>query len=98
MAERTNVVDISDEPEIRRLAEEVRRAGEPRVLRRDGEDVAVVIPIHPPKSRRGEHSLTEEDLAAFRSAAGGWKDLDTDKLIENIYESRRISSGVATTI
>lgn len=27
-----------------------------------------------------------------RSAGGGWADLDTDQLIEDIYESRRISS------
>jgi hypothetical protein len=36
---------------------------------------------------------TAEDYAAFRSAAGGWKDLiDVDRFIEDIYESRRIST------
>jgi hypothetical protein len=36
---------------------------------------------------------TAEDYAAFRSAARGWKDLvDVDRFIEDIYESRRIST------
>ncbi len=85
-------IDISDVPEILRLAEEVRLAGEPRVLRRDGEDLAVVVPLPKPKKHRRGHVLSAADYEAFRSAAGGWKDLDTDKLIEDIYESRRIST------
>jgi hypothetical protein len=43
------------------------------------------------KVPRPEPSSADRD--AFLSTAGGWKDLvDTDKLIENIYESRSISS------
>lgn len=45
MAEHPESIDFGDVPEILRLAEEVRRAGEPRVLRRDGEDLAVVVPL-----------------------------------------------------
>jgi len=91
MAEQPKAIDISDVPDILRLAEEVRRAGEPRVLRRDGEDLAMVVPLPRAKKSRFKKP-TEADLEAFRSAAGGWSDIDTDKLIENIYESRRIST------
>lgn len=91
MAERHKSIDISDVPEILRLAEEVRRAGEPRVLQKDGEDLAMVVPLRRPRKRRMKKP-TPEDIEAFRSAAGGWADIDTDKLIENIYESRRIST------
>ncbi len=29
------------------------------------------------------------DYEAFRSAAGGWKDVDTDRLLNDIYADRR---------
>jgi len=87
MAEQPKSIDISDVPDILRLAEEVRRAGEPRVLRRDGEDLAMVVPMpHPRKTRLKKP--TAEDYAAFRSAVGSWADIDTDKLIEDIYRAR----------
>jgi hypothetical protein len=92
MAEHAEPIDISDLPELRRLAEEVQRTQKPRALTRDREVLAMVVPAsYPPPRRRKER--TQEDYEAFRSSAGGWKGLvDTDKLIEGIYESRRISS------
>lgn len=92
MADHTKSIDISDVPDVLKLAEEVRRDGEPRVLRRNGEDLAVVLPLPASEKRHGRRVLSEADYEAFRSAAGGWQDIDTDRLIENIYESRRIST------
>ena len=89
MTERAKSIDVSDAPEILSLAEDVRRAGEPRVSRRGDEDLAMVIPIRSVKKRRQK---TEADYAAFRGAAGGWADVDTDKLIDDIYEDRRRST------
>ena len=43
-------------------------------------------------SRVSRRVKTEADYEAFRAAAGSWKDVDTDRLIEDIYESRRRSS------
>lgn len=44
-----------------------------------------------PRARR-HRPKTEEDRDAFLTSAGSWKDIvDTDKLIEDIYESRRRS-------
>lgn len=91
MAEQPKPIDISDVPDVLRMVEEVRRAGEPRVLQRDGEDLAVVVPLRREEKPRGSKP-TSEDIEAFRSAAGGWADVDTDTLIENIYESRRLST------
>lgn len=51
----------------------------------------MVVPLPRPRKRRSRKP-TPEDIGAFRSAAGGWADIDTDKLIEDIYESRRIST------
>ena len=88
MAEQPKSIDISDVPEILRIAEEVRRAGEPRLLRRHGEDLAMVVPLSGGVTNRFKKP-TAADLAAFRSAAGGWADLDTDTLIEDIYRARQ---------
>src|SRR5947199_7305191 len=87
MAEHSKAIDISNIPEILRLAEEVRRAGEPRVLQRNGEDLAVILPL--PRPQRVQFKKpTAADLAAFRAAAGSWADVDTDALIERIYRAR----------
>jgi len=91
MAEHAKSLDISDIPELLRLAEEVRATNEPRMLTRDNEDLAVVMPVGTRPAKRHRKTPSEEDLEAFRSAAGGWKDIDTDTLVQNIYESRRIS-------
>lgn len=53
-----------------------------------GKDVAIVKPL---RLRRRGRRKTAADLAAFRAAAGGWADVDTDGLIETLYESRRSS-------
>lgn len=88
MAEQPKSIDVSDVPDMLRLAEEVRRAGEPRILRRNGEDLAMVVPL--PRAKKPRLKKTSaEDLAAFRQAAGSWADIDTDKLIEDIYRARR---------
>jgi len=92
MAEHPKTIDITDVPDILRLAEEVSRSNQPRILQRAGEDLAVVLPVGSrPKRRRG--AKTEAELAAFRASAGGWKGLvDTDQFIKDVYESRRIST------
>lgn len=58
-----------------------------------GGEVAVLKPARVRKSRRRGRTVTAADHEAFLSAFGGWKDLvDTDKLLEDIYESRAIST------
>lgn len=87
MAEHAKSIDISDVPDIVCLAEEVRHAGEPCVLRRDGEELAMVVPL--PRARASRlKKPTAEDYEAFRRAAGSWADIDTDRLIEDIYRAR----------
>jgi hypothetical protein len=90
MARELKSIDISDNPELLRIVEEVRSSNEPRVLRRNREDLVIVSPAK--RARRSRRTKTPADYAAFRAAAGSWKDVDTDKLIADIYESRRLSS------
>ena len=92
MLRKPNSIDVSRIPELLRIAEQVGKSREPRILRRDQEELAVVMPLaRIPRRRRRVRVRTKEDLEAFSSAAGGWKDLDTDKIVEEIYEDRRRS-------
>lgn len=58
-------IDISANPELLRLAEEVRTSREPRVLRRDSEDIAVLMPVTapPPKLARRRAKKLVADAA-----------------------------------
>ena len=98
MSQELKHTDISNVPELLSIAEEVQTSGEPQILTRDTEEIAVLMPItFSPRSRavsrsRTKRPKTKADYQAFQSAAGGWKDVDTDTLIENIYADRRRSN------
>ncbi|GEM_PF-2597108 len=53
-------IDISNIPELLRLAEEVKDTKEPKVLRRDGEELAVLVPA----KHRSRRTKTKSDLDA----------------------------------
>ena len=92
IAKEFKAVDISDAPELLRLAEEVRASREPRLLRRNGEDLAVLTPLAHAPRRRHTRTKTSADLETFRSSAGSWENVDTDRLIADIYASRERST------
>jgi hypothetical protein len=57
------------------------------VLRRDDEDLAVIMPIRP--RRRIKHVRTQADRVAFLAAAGSWSDLiDPEEFKKQLAESR----------
>ncbi len=86
-------IDIRNNPELMRLAEEVARTKKPRELMRDKETVAILMPAPTKRTRRKTRVKTKADYAAFLSAAGGWKGVvDTEQLKKDIYESRNIIS------
>ncbi len=90
MASELAPIDISSMPDLARLADEVRSTKKSRVLRRNNEDVALLVPATPAKRRRAK-AVSPADDAAFLASAGSWKDVDTDALLTDIYESRRSS-------
>ena len=88
MARELLPVDISSNPELLRIAEEVNATGEGRLLRsRDG-DLAALVPLTRASKRRTRRAKNDADSEAFRAAAGSWSDVDTDKLVADIYDSR----------
>ena len=93
MARALHPFDISKTPDLLRLVEEVAESGKPRILRRADEDVAVLLPVKKGAARgRTGRRKTTADYQAFRSSAGGWKDVDVDTLLKDIYESRAVST------
>ena len=91
MAKELAPLDISTNPDLVRLVEEVARSGERRVLRRADEDVALLMPL-PSASRRTRRTRTPEDYEAFLASAGGWADLDLEGfLVENDDQRKRSS-------
>jgi hypothetical protein len=66
MATELEPIDISDLPELLRIAEEVRLTRQPRMLRRDGEDIAVLMPPPRPRRRSSRGKPLTKDDPLFR--------------------------------
>jgi hypothetical protein len=88
MAQEREILDITDNPDLLRIAEEVRRSKTPRVLRAGDEDVAVVMPVADRTERRRKRAKTEADYQAFLDSAGSWADVDVDEFRRYIRERR----------
>ncbi len=82
-------IDITNIPELVRIAEEVEKTKKLRKHMRDNEPVALITPVRPAREAQKRTVKTKADYEAFRAAAGSWKDVDTDTLLKNIYEDRR---------
>lgn len=83
-------LDISRSPDLMRLAEQVEKTGRAQILKHGNKQIAKVTPI----KKRPIKALDTvgSNLDAFRSAAGGWKEIvDVDKFLKDIYKSRDIS-------
>lgn len=74
------------------LFERVARENEVIMVEKPDGARVVVKPVTGTKATRRRRVRTKADYEAFLSSAGSWKDVNTDKLIKDIYESRRISS------
>ena len=63
MARELKPIDISNVPDLLRIAQEVQASHEPRVLRRADEDIALLVPTKPSRAKRAPRGrvLTRED-------------------------------------
>lgn len=87
MAQHT-IIDATDMPEVRRLAEQVRDSSRAVVIQVSGEDVAVMAPLEDFQDLRSFRP-TPEQIAATMSAAGAWKGLiDTEQMKRDVYAAR----------
>jgi hypothetical protein len=82
-------IDISNMPDLMRLAEEVEMTKKPRKLIKDKKTVAILMPTGTSLSPKKKRSKTKADYETFRAAFGSWSDVDTEALLKNIYTDRR---------
>jgi hypothetical protein len=98
MAHELPSIDISDQPELVRLAEEVRATNRPRVLRRDGEDLALLVPLG------SGPAVSEESLGApeariwadvgIRNPHDPWAGYDPERIRAALRRSAGALAGV----
>ena len=82
------VIDVAGHPDLEQLVAEVAE-GRDCSLVRNGRRVAVVRAAAEPRSNRPPGwKPSADDIAAFKSAAGAWADVDADKMIADIYRWR----------
>lgn len=85
-------IDISNSPELLRIVEEVKTSRKPRILTKNSEHVALLMPVDTATPLKKKREKTIADYEAFRSAAGSWKDVDIEEFKKNMYESRKRST------
>jgi hypothetical protein len=61
MARQLAPIDISDQPELLRLAEEVQATQQPRLLRHKDEDLAILTPATTRRRRKRGGPVTRDD-------------------------------------
>lgn len=102
-------VDVSEQPELARLAEAVRATGEPCVLRRGEEEIAVIVPASPPtepeqrvSAKRGEKLSREAVIARDREivarTAGALKQYVPSPPLTRAQEKGAFEQGVADQV
>ena len=87
MASEQKAIDITDNPAVIRLVDEVQAGEEPRVLRRGDDEVAIIVPLRTIPAT--ESRTTAEQDAIFFSSFGAWRGLvDAETLTRDIYAAR----------
>ena len=82
--------DVSDNPELERLAEEVASSGDSVVRTKNGHNLATIAPSSQRRTLK-PREFTAEEIAVSKSAAGGWAHLDADELITRVYDGRHLA-------
>ena len=63
MAADNTPVEISNNPELLRLAEEVKATNKPRLLKRDNTPIAILTPVKKKQSSKAKSEAIKETLA-----------------------------------
>ena len=85
-------LDISKQPDLLRLAEEVYKTKTPKILTRDNESIAVVMPLVSAIPQRDEDLWKEYNgkrvVQALKQSAGALSGVDKDTLLRDIRAAR----------
>jgi len=89
-------IDISNIPELVRIAEEVNNTKKSRVLTVSRRTLAVLMPVETAGKSKEKRVKTKANYDASLAAIGSWSDLDPDALIAQVYRAREAGSRPAT--
>jgi hypothetical protein len=76
-------------PDLVRIVEEVKTTKQPRILTRDSETLAFLIPPTTKARSKKKRTKTKANYEAFRAAFGSWKDVDIEQFKATVYADRR---------
>lgn len=90
-------IDITHQPDLLRLAEEVERTGRPRRLRRGDRDVALLVPARSDPKLAGPNDIwagydPERVRQAFKASVGALANVDTEQLKADLKAQREQNS------
>ena len=86
-------IDVSDIPELLRIAEEVHETGESRILKRDNEELAVVGPTKPVGRRRVASGVLTKDDPLSKLVGSLTSEEPTDASKKHEYLAQTHPSG-----
>lgn len=89
MAKEPRRIAVGRETDLLRVLEEVHADKEPRVVEKEGEAIAAIISMEDFAAALGP---SEEGVVRALKAAGAWKDLDTESMVEALYRARHESA------
>lgn len=99
MATHPITIDISNNPDLVRLVEEMKSTKKPRILKRDSEPVAMLMPVEPAAKQKEKRARSQTHYKAFLAAAGSLKGfIDAERLKKDIYESRKLLTRPAIEV
>jgi hypothetical protein len=82
-------IDITNMPDLVRIAEEVEATNKPRELRRYDTPIAILTPVTKKQPSQAKRKAIEETLAL----AGAWKDLDFEEMLNALDHIRHDSKS-----
>lgn len=82
-------IDITNMPDLVRIAEEVEATNQPRVLKRDNTPIALLTPVKKKQLPQAKQQAIAETLAL----AGSWSDLDFDEMLDTLDHIRHDSKS-----
>ena len=86
-------IDASNFPDLLKVAEEVNTTKTPRLIKRNGETLALLIPTgqktaHPQKRDIWTHYDPQHVKAALQASAGALQGVSREKLVSDLAEQR----------
>jgi hypothetical protein len=84
----SDTVDVSEMPEVIRLIEAASKSGKSIELKRGSDVVATLSTTPSEPGAFARRAMTEAQIASLRSAAGSWKEFDSEAFLKHIYEER----------